>query len=112
MLPVIRPQGSGHVINVSSIGGKIWEPMGSWYHATKFAVEGLSDSLRVEVKPFGTKVIVIEPGLIRNEWAGIAADGLIATSDSAGGGAPIILLIKHILSDRRFDRFIGRIVVA
>jgi NAD(P)-dependent dehydrogenase (short-subunit alcohol dehydrogenase family) len=76
VLPMMRAQKSGKIVNVSSIGGKIWEPLGSWYHATKFAVEGLSDSLRVEVEPFGIDVIVIEPGAIRTEWAGIAADGL------------------------------------
>ncbi len=50
--------------------------MGSWYHATKFAVEGLSDCLRVEVERFGIDVIVIEPGAIKTEWARIAAEGL------------------------------------
>ncbi|MEI6624377.1 MAG: SDR family NAD(P)-dependent oxidoreductase, partial [Actinomycetes bacterium] len=57
VLPGMRAQHKGRVINVSSVGGKIWEPFGSWYHATKFAVEGLSDSLRVELKPFGIKVV-------------------------------------------------------
>jgi NAD(P)-dependent dehydrogenase (short-subunit alcohol dehydrogenase family) len=62
------------------MGGKIWEPLGSWYHASKFAVEGLGDSLRVEVAEFGIKVVIIEPGTIRSEWSGIAADNLEATS--------------------------------
>ena len=53
---------------------------GSWYHASKFAVEGLSDSLRVEVAAFGIKVVIIQPGTIRSEWSGIAADKLEATS--------------------------------
>src|SRR5262245_26842909 len=52
VLPMMRAQKSGKIINVTSIGGKIWEPLGAWYHATKFAVEGLSDSLRVEVGRF------------------------------------------------------------
>src|SRR4030095_12580278 len=65
---------------ISSMGGKIWEPLGSWYHASKFAVEGLSDSLRVELAEFGVKVVIIEPGTIRSEWSGIAADNLEATS--------------------------------
>jgi NAD(P)-dependent dehydrogenase (short-subunit alcohol dehydrogenase family) len=76
VLPLMRAQKSGKIVNVSSIGGKIWEPMGSWYHAAKFAVEGLSDCLRVEVERFGIDVIIIEPGAIRTEWAGIAAEGL------------------------------------
>lgn len=80
VLPTMRAQGSGRIINVSSIGGKIYEPMGSWYHATKFAVEGLSDSLRMELKPFGIQVVVIEPGAIRTEWSSIAADHLTKVS--------------------------------
>jgi NAD(P)-dependent dehydrogenase (short-subunit alcohol dehydrogenase family) len=80
VLPHMRAQRDGYIVNVSSIGGKIWEPLGSWYHATKFAVEGLSDSLRAEVAGFGIKVIVIEPGAIRTEWAAISADNLEAAS--------------------------------
>jgi short-subunit dehydrogenase len=80
--PHMRAQRSGRIINVSSIGGKIYEPLGSWYHATKFAVEGLSDSLRLELKPFGVEVVIVEPGAIRTEWAAIAADKLEKTSGS------------------------------
>jgi short-subunit dehydrogenase len=79
-LPHMRAQRSGYVINISSMGGKFGEPLGSWYHATKFAVEGLSDSLRPELAPFGVHVVVIEPGAIRTEWGQIAADNLLATS--------------------------------
>jgi NAD(P)-dependent dehydrogenase (short-subunit alcohol dehydrogenase family) len=74
--PLMRHQGAGKILNVSSIGGKGWEPLGAWYHATKFAVEGLSDCLRMELKPFGIDVIVIEPGAIRTEWGQIALDTL------------------------------------
>src|SRR5579872_3448411 len=80
VLPHMRAAGDGYIVNVSSIGGRIWEPLGSWYHATKFAVEGLSDSLRAEVAGFGVKVIVIEPGAIHTEWGGIAADNVEANS--------------------------------
>ena len=80
VLPHMRAQRDGYIVNISSIGGKIWEPLGSWYHATKFAVEGLSDSVRAEVAGFGIKVIVIEPGAIRTEWAAISADNLEAAS--------------------------------
>jgi short-subunit dehydrogenase len=84
VLPHMRKQGDGYIVNISSVGGKIWEPLGSWYHATKFAVEGLSDSLRAEVASFGIKVVVIEPGAIKTEWGAIAADNLEASSaDSA-----------------------------
>jgi NAD(P)-dependent dehydrogenase (short-subunit alcohol dehydrogenase family) len=80
VLPQMRAQRDGYLVNVSSMGGRIWEPLGSWYHASKFAVEGLSDSLRVEVAEFGIKVVIIEPGSIRSEWSAIAADQLEAMS--------------------------------
>ena len=82
VLPHLRARGSGRVINVSSMGGKIYEPLGSWYHATKFAVEGLSDSLRMELAPFGIDVVVIEPGAIKTAWGGIAADSVRERSGS------------------------------
>ena len=68
VLPTMRALGRGRIINVSSIGGRIYEPIGSWYHATKFAVEGLSDSLRIELAPHGIDVVIIQPGPIRTEW--------------------------------------------
>lgn len=84
VLPHMREQRSGRIINISSIGGRIYEPLGGWYHATKFAVEGLSDSMRMELARFGIKVVIIEPAGIRTEWSGIAADNLRkASADSA-----------------------------
>ncbi len=70
----MRKQGSGRIINITSIGGKVWTLLGAWYHASKFAVEGFSDSLRNEVRPFGIDVVVIEPGAIKTEWPTIAAE--------------------------------------
>lgn len=83
-LPTMRAQRSGYIVNVSSIGGVFGEPFGSWYHATKFAVEGLSDSLRMELHPFGIHVVVIQPGAITTEWNTIAREGLLKYS---GNGA-------------------------
>jgi len=80
VLPTMRKQKSGKVVNITSIGGKVATPFGGWYHASKFAVEGLSDSLRNEVKQFGIDVIVIEPGGIKTEWGEIAMSGLMETS--------------------------------
>ncbi|MDG4766527.1 oxidoreductase [Solwaraspora sp. WMMD406] len=80
VLPQMRRQGSGRIVNISSMGGKIHEPLGGWYHATKFAVEGLSDSMRMELAPLGIDVIVIQPGAIATEWTGIAGRHLLATS--------------------------------
>lgn len=81
--PLMRAQRSGTIVNVTSIGGKFGEPFGGWYHATKFAVEGLSDCLRMELRPFGIRVVVIEPGAIRTEWGGIAHQSLIERSGSS-----------------------------
>jgi NAD(P)-dependent dehydrogenase (short-subunit alcohol dehydrogenase family) len=96
VLPHMRARREGYIVNVSSMGGKIWEPLGSWYHATKFAVEGLSDSLRVEVAPFGVKVVVIEPGVIRSEWAGISADTLEATSEGSAYDAQSVRMARAL----------------
>jgi NAD(P)-dependent dehydrogenase (short-subunit alcohol dehydrogenase family) len=84
VLPGMRERRSGTIVNISSMGGRIYTPMGAWYHATKFALEALSDSLRLEVAPFGIRVVIVEPGAIRTEWGQIAADNLRAVS---GGGA-------------------------
>lgn len=60
-LPVMRAQRSGHILNISSMGGRLAMPLGGWYHASKFGLEGYSDSLRNEVRQFGIKVVVICP---------------------------------------------------
>ncbi|WP_458781799.1 oxidoreductase [Arthrobacter sp. D3-16] len=83
VLPAMRTAGRGRIINISSIGGKFYEPLGTWYHATKFAVEGMSDALRLELKPHGISVSIIEPSGTRTEWGGISAGSLLTTS---GGG--------------------------
>ncbi|QCB97275.1 oxidoreductase [Arthrobacter sp. PAMC25564] len=80
VLPAMRAAGRGRIINVSSIGGKMYEPLGAWYHATKFAVEGLSDSLRIELKPHGIDVAIIEPAGTQTEWGAISGESLLATS--------------------------------
>jgi short-subunit dehydrogenase len=67
VLPAMRKHNYGKIVNISSVGGKVTLPMGGWYHASKFALEGLSDALRKEVKAFGIDVIVIEPGGTRSE---------------------------------------------
>jgi len=76
VLPYMRKQNSGKIVNITSTGGKLSSPLGGWYHASKYAVEALSDSLRMEVKQFGIDVIVIEPGAIKSEWGDIAMENL------------------------------------
>jgi NAD(P)-dependent dehydrogenase (short-subunit alcohol dehydrogenase family) len=85
-LPHLRRQGAGRIINVSSVFGRIGGPLGAWYHATKYAVEGLSTALRLELKPFGVDVVLIEPGSIRTEWGQIAIDKLLAVSGDTAYG--------------------------
>jgi len=80
VVPGMRRNGYGKIVNISSIGGKIGLPMGSWYHASKFALEGLSDTLRNEVRQFGIDVIVIEPGGTKSEMMAIGGQDLMRVS--------------------------------
>lgn len=80
VVPHMRQQGSGRIVNVASIAGKLAIYFGGWYHVSKFAVEGFSDALRMELKPFGIDVVIIEPGAIRTDWGIIAAEHLAESS--------------------------------
>jgi NAD(P)-dependent dehydrogenase (short-subunit alcohol dehydrogenase family) len=84
VLPGMREQGWGKIVNVSSMGGKLTFPGGGLYHATKYAVEALSDALRFEVGGFGVDVIVIEPGLIRTRFGEVAAREIDAGTRNSG----------------------------
>ncbi len=74
VLPHFRQNKKGIIINISSIGGKMTFPLGSLYHGTKFAVEGISESLNYEVEQFGGQVKIIEPGMIATDFAGRSFD--------------------------------------
>jgi NAD(P)-dependent dehydrogenase (short-subunit alcohol dehydrogenase family) len=76
VLPGMRGQGFGRIVNLSSMGGRLTLPGGGYYHATKHAVEAISDALRFEVRGFGVEVVVIEPGLIRTGFAETAVDSI------------------------------------
>lgn len=82
-LPYMRKQGAGKIVNISSMGGKIYTPLGSWYHATKHALEGWSDCLRIELAQFGIDVIVIEPGFIRTEFDEVLVSPLLERSGNS-----------------------------
>lgn len=73
VLPAMRKQRSGHIVNISSIGGLKSFPTLAYYHATKYAVEGFSEALALEVAPLGIKVTIIEPSGFRTDWAGRSA---------------------------------------
>jgi short-subunit dehydrogenase len=80
VLPKMRENKYGKIVNISSVGGKVAFPLGGWYHASKFALEALSDSMRNEVREFGIDVVVVEPGATRSEWGNIATKSLIKVS--------------------------------
>jgi len=80
VIPLMRNQKSGKIINMSSMGGKVYTPFGAWYHATKYALEGWSDCLRIEVKDFGIDVILIEPGVIRTEFQNVMMGSTVKRS--------------------------------
>ena len=119
--PHMRAQGTGTIINISSIGGRLTTPLGGWYHATKYAVEALSDALRIELAPFGIDVVVVEPGGIRTAWWAIAADHLEATAEGSAYADQIRAVAGAMRSEsnnRRYSppeviaRTVGRIVTA
>ena len=92
VIPHMRQQRSGRIINISSIGGVGASPYIGWYHATKFGVEGISSSLRQELNPFGVNVSIIRPGAVATEWADIAADNLMRIS----GNGPYALAVNRM----------------
>lgn len=153
ILPSMRNKGTGTIINTSSIAGKVNSPMGGWYHATKHALEGWSDCLRLELAPHGIHVVIIEPGLIHTEFARLMSGQMMRRSGNGpykeqaegieaatkfnfskenasdpnvisqlvveainakkpktryvgGKHARLLLFIRRILNDHRFDRFI------
>lgn len=111
--PYMRQQRSGRIVNISSIGGKLAMPVGGWYHASKFALEGYSDALRLELKPFGIDVVVIEPGGVETEWGGIAADEARRHSGT-GAYAPMIEKFAKLQSGSKklaAPRVIGNLLI-
>lgn len=84
LIPAMRERGAGTIVNISSMGGRIYTLLGAWYHATKHALEGWSDCLRLELAPFGIRVVVVEPGLIDTGFGELLSERLLG---GAGGGA-------------------------
>jgi short-subunit dehydrogenase len=134
VLPAMRHSRSGRIVNIGSMGGRITYPVGGFYHATKYAVEAISDALRVEVKPFGIDVILVEPGLVRTNFesrvsesleTGAPADGaetaygdLLAANDrrttsgyandfmATGPEAVAAVIVKAVESSRPRSRYV------
>lgn len=80
ILPHMRAQKSGKIINISSMGGKIYTPLGAWYHATKHALEGWSDCLRLELKDHNINVVLVEPGIIATEFGDVMYEPVLKYS--------------------------------
>lgn len=80
LLPAMRDKNAGTIVNITSMGGKIYTVLGAWYHATKHALEGWSDSLRLEVESFGIRVVIIEPGLIETGFGNAGQQGMVERS--------------------------------
>lgn len=88
VIPYMRKAASGTIINTSSMGGKMYTPMGAWYHASKHALEGWSDCLRLELKPFNIHVVILEPGIILTEFGDVVLQN-ISKYSSKGAYATI-----------------------
>jgi NAD(P)-dependent dehydrogenase (short-subunit alcohol dehydrogenase family) len=104
VLPKMRERGAGRIVNVSSMGGKLVFPGGGAYHATKFAVEALSDALRFELRPFGIHVSVIEPGAIRTQFE----ETSLGSVPAADGDASPYASLKRAVDERYRATFRGR----
>jgi NAD(P)-dependent dehydrogenase (short-subunit alcohol dehydrogenase family) len=130
LLPAMRAKRRGRIINMSSMGGRIYTPMGIWYHATKHAVEGWSDCLRLELSPFNIDVVIIEPGMIATEFndvlmapmlersgrgpyakmAQAVASTVQATEQRGGGSSPQVivrLMLQAVRARRPKTRYVG-----
>lgn len=130
VIPLMRKQKAGKIINLSSMGGRVYTPLGAWYHATKHALEGWSDCLRIELKQFGIDVIIIEPGAIITEFGDVMMEPalkrakgtvyeamtqrLLTTTKELydkGKGSPASvisnLILKAIKSNKPKARYIG-----
>ncbi|MGY3609668.1 MULTISPECIES: oxidoreductase [unclassified Bradyrhizobium] len=97
LLPKMREKRAGTIINITSMGGKIYTLLGAWYHATKHALEGWSDCLRLELAAFGIKVVVVEPGLIETGFGDVVANGLLKRS----GAGPYAKLTQAVAKSTR-----------
>jgi NAD(P)-dependent dehydrogenase (short-subunit alcohol dehydrogenase family) len=87
VLPGMRAKGRGRIINVTSMGGKIHSPLGAWYHASKHALEGWSDCLRVETAQFGIDVVIVEPGVVATEFGAVLEEPMLSRSGVGAYGA-------------------------
>ena len=106
VLPTMRNQRNGMIVNISSLGGRISFPFDSAYHGTKFALEGLSESMAYELEPFGIRVVLVEPGGIRTNLV----NGSLAAKKSQDPNSPYSQLMQNMAEARNTCRKIGRLL--
>jgi short-subunit dehydrogenase len=94
VIPYMRSAGKGRIIFTSSIAGKIYLPLGAWYHATKHAIEGWADCLRSEVSRFGIDVVIVEPGVIVTDFWKTVEENIIKVNQNS----PYALMIQKFLA--------------
>jgi NAD(P)-dependent dehydrogenase (short-subunit alcohol dehydrogenase family) len=107
VLPAMRNARSGRIVNVGSMGGRIVFPGGGYYHASKYAVEAITDALRFEVEPFGIKVVLIEPGIIRTGFGETAANTLSGSTTVAGPYAALNRVVDEQMNNNYRSRWIS-----
>lgn len=104
VLPYMRKQKSGRVLITSSIGGKVTSYLGGWYHVSKYAVEALGNSIRMDTRNFGIKVSIIEPSGVITEWGDIAADHLAAVGKGTAYEEECVRVAKTYHNNYRADK--------
>ncbi|MFG2107785.1 oxidoreductase [Micromonospora chersina] len=107
VLPGMRGAGRGRIVNVSSMGGRLVFPGGGYYHASKYAVEAISDALRQEVRPFGVDVAVVEPGLIRTGFGAVASSSLGAGTDPTGPYRRMVETVDAVMARSYRNRLLS-----
>ncbi|RKN38479.1 oxidoreductase [Micromonospora endolithica] len=107
VLPGMRRAGKGRIVNVSSMGGRLVFPGGGYYHASKYAVEAISDALRQEVRPFGIDVTIIEPGLIRTGFGAVAAESLGTVADPSSPYRPMVTAVDTAMAKSYGNRMLA-----
>lgn len=112
LLPAMRARGTGTIVNITSMGGKIYTPLGAWYHATKHALEGWSDCLRLELAPFGIRVVIVEPGLIETAFGEVVSKGMLARSGQGAYAAITRAVTKSTQEAYGHGRYTSASVIA
>lgn len=100
VLPQMRARNGGTIINISSMGGTIWTPLGAWYHGTKWFVEGFTNAMRFEVEPFGINMVLVAPGGVDTGFNGIIKEKMLRASGK-GAYAPAAEKMARLVGNSR-----------